>query len=399
MVPQLAPMMVATPATIQERQPVVQALQRLRQDIDALDDEAGRKPRLGPFEGLTLLGSAALAAASPPLLSEKLGEVLIPACALLVAAIGVSAEYGGRVATANGKEVAALSLRSAAEAEALLASAERSKSVIPLTVGCSAAASVIALVVPALLDQLGMARHTELMLVCPIASMFSSAVAALAELECVTWSKAAQNLGRRRFATRSNVGRSWQSQTEMVFNKDLRERQRWASFVWGISPAPLVALLVRGGLGFKAIVATASAAVQAAYYFASAENAVARATASVAIKARTAAVADTYANQASRISALLPFTSALAGLCAAVATVLVEVQPTVSAIFPTLGALCAAAASVSKACCQADAAAARTAVDELGFKRDEETMDVSTKAFLPILKLWPSSTSKLAQPA
>ncbi|EJK44843.1 hypothetical protein THAOC_36587, partial [Thalassiosira oceanica] len=44
---------------------------------------------------------------------------------------------------------------------------------------------------------------------------------------------------------------------------------------------------------------------------------VARATDAVALKARSAAVCDTYANQGARNSAILPFTSALSAFCAA----------------------------------------------------------------------------------
>ena len=47
----------------------------------------------------------------------------------------------------------------------------------------------------------------------------------------------------------------------------------------------------------------------------------ASATEAVALKARSSAVADTYANQSSRAGSILPFTSALAGLCAAVSPI------------------------------------------------------------------------------
>lgn len=369
-------------------QPVVLALQKLREDIDLIDEQVGRKPRLGVSEGATLAASAALAAASPLFWSEKVVEVLIPGCALLVAAIGVSAEYVGRVATASGKEVAAISLRAAMESEALLASAERSKAVIPLTVGTSAAAAACSLVLPPLLKELSAPVRTELLLICPIVAMFASAVAALAEVETAAWAEAARNLGRRRFSNRATVGRSWQSQTEMVYNKERRERKRWVSFIWGISPAPLAALLCPGTLVFKSIVGTAFAAAQAAYYFAAAENAVARAVAAVALKGRTAAVAETYASQAARVSALLPFTSALAGLCAAFAAIVVEVQPVASAVFPALGALIAAAAQVSKACCEADASAAISAAETLGTRSDVSSNskdDFGTDAQIPLI--------------
>lgn len=366
-------------------QPVVLALQALRDDLDLIDQQIGQKPRLTPGEGLTLVASAALAASSPMLWSEKVVEVLIPGCALLVAAIAVQAEYTGRVATANGKQVAAVSLRAAMESEGLVASAERSKAVIPLTFGISAAAAFLSLFVAPLCKEFG--GPPSLLLVCPIVAMFASAVAALAEVETAAWAEAARNLGRRRFATREAVGRSWQSQTEMVFNKDRRERKRWLSFILGISPAPIIALAVGGDLGFKAIVATFFAATQATFYFAAAENAVARATASVALKCRTAAVAETYAAQAWRVQALLPFTSALASVCAAFAAIAVEVQPIASALFPLLGALVAGTSQVAKACCKADADAALAAADTLAAKpvTQAQGADFGTDQQIPLI--------------
>ena len=47
----------------------------------------------------------------------------------------------------------------------------------------------------------------------------------------------------------------------------------------------------------------------------------------VALKTRAAAVSDTYANQGTRSGAILPFTSALGGLCAAGAAAIVEALP------------------------------------------------------------------------
>ena len=50
----------------------------------------------------------------------------------------------------------------------------------------------------------------------------------------------------------------------------------------------------------------------------------ARVTDAVALKARSAAVCDTYANQGTRNSAILPFTSALSTFCAAAKASTVE---------------------------------------------------------------------------
>jgi len=85
--------------------------------------------------------------------------------------------------------------------------------------------------------------------------------------------------------------------------------------------------MVPGPLEFKAVVAAAIAAAQSAYYLAQAEYFLARATDAVALKSRAAAIADTYANQGARSGSILPFTSALAGLCAAATAAVVEILP------------------------------------------------------------------------
>ena len=72
-------------------------------------------------------------------------------------------------------------------------------------------------------------------------------------------------------------------------------------------------------------------------------------------------IADTYANQGTKAGAILPFTSALAGLCAAASAFAVETLPFIdmtslqtvlSFSFPFGAALFSAAASVSKARCE-----------------------------------------------
>ena len=194
----------------------------------------------------------------------------------------------------------------------------------------------------------------------PVAGALCAAVGALAHARAAARAAAAENLGRRRFASSAEVGATWRSQTEMVFARDLSERRRHATVALALLPAPLAAL-VPGSGQFRAVAAASASAAQAAYHVAAAEWGVAHAADAVADKQRTAAIIDTYANQAARVGALLPFTSALAGLCAAAAAVVVEVAPAAAVLFPAAGAVCAAAASVSKACCEADASAAAAA--------------------------------------
>ena len=51
----------------------------------------------------------------------------MPAAGAITAAVGVTAEYKGKIAVADGKEVAATAISTIAEAEMLLAKAERIK--------------------------------------------------------------------------------------------------------------------------------------------------------------------------------------------------------------------------------------------------------------------------------
>ena len=127
---------------------VVSALGRLREDLEALDADAAARPRVSGGEAAALAASVSAAAAAPFLENPALAELGVPAAALVVAAVGVAAEYGGRVATATAKEVAAVALRTASEAEAALAAAERAKSACPLCAGLAAAAAAVALALP-----------------------------------------------------------------------------------------------------------------------------------------------------------------------------------------------------------------------------------------------------------
>jgi hypothetical protein len=72
---------------------------------------------------------------------------------------------------------------------------------------------------------------------------------------------------------------------------------------------------------------------------AQAEGVLARASNAVALKARSAAVCDTYANQGARNSAILPFTSALSAFCAAATAPTVELPlfDTISTLYGVVG--------------------------------------------------------------
>jgi len=358
---------------------------------------AGQRPSLSALE-FTLLTSAVLAAASGPLvLGGQITNVLAPSCAAFTAAIGISAEYTGKVAVADGKEVAAATIQCAAEAEGFLANAERAKAVTPLCVGVGATAASLALLVPALIQNLvdvnsNLPLRTEIYLLCPLVSVLAAAVASLALQETKSFAQRAIGVGNRRFARSGLVGRTWLSSTEQIEGKSQTTLEKWKTFSLSVLPAPLIGSIVPGSTATKTIVVAALAAAESAYFLAEAENVVGRATDAVALKARSAAVCDTYANQGARSSAILPFTSALSGLCAAATAAFVELpllhslaatgtvygtalQVLTVAAFPAFSALFAAAASVSKARCLVDAEASVLAASTLALPYEDEEED------------------------
>ena len=361
-----------------------------------LDLVAGQRPQLSFLEA-SLLSLAVLSAASGPLLlGGKITEFLAPSAAAFTAAIGIGAEYTGKVAVADGKEVAAATIQCAAEAEGLLANAERSKAVCPLCVGIGATSATLALLVPVLLDTIGLRTNLQLMtevyLFCPLVAVLAAAVASLALQDTRAFCTDAIGIGNRRFARSKNVGRTWLSAPELVDRKSSGAAQKWRTFTFSVLPAPVLGAFVPGALPTKTIIIAALAAAQSAYFLTLAESTLSRAQDAVALKARSAAVCDTYANQGARSAAILPFTSALSSLCAAATAAIVEL-PFVEALasagtglgtfaeiitvatFPFLSALFAAAASVSKARCEVDAEAAKQAASTLALQYNDENDD------------------------
>jgi hypothetical protein len=317
------------------------------------------------------------------------------------AAIGIGAEYVGKVAVADSTEVAAATIQCAAEAEGLLANAERAKAVTPLCVGIGATAASFALLIPVLMNSLELSANvqlvTEVYLLCPLVGILAAAVASLALQETRQYARRAMSVGNRRFAKSGLVGRNWLSSTEQIDLKSKGMSQKWQTFATSMVPAPVIGAIVPGTLPTKAIVVAALAAAQTAYYLARSEHCLSRATDAVALKARSAAVCDTYANQGARSAAILPFTSALSGLCAAATAAIVELpleslagagiggllaETLIVSSFPTLSALFAAAASISKARCEVDAVAATQAASTLAL----EYSDGSAPENDPILR-------------
>lgn len=376
--------------------------------MQLLDTLAGQRPQLSALEFSLLFTAVATAATSPLLLGGHVAEFLAPSAAAFTAAIGIGAEYTGKVAVADGKEIAAATMQCSAEAEGFLANAERAKAITPLCVGVAATSATFALLVPVLMDSLGVASNlqlvTEIYLCCPLISVLAAAVASLALQETKSFAQRAIGVGNRRFARSGLVGRTWLSSTEQVERKSKGYVAKWKSFSWAVLPAPLLGAMVPGALPTKTIVVAALAACQSAFFVAQAESVLSRATDAVALKARSAAVCDTYANQGARSAAILPFTSALSGLCAAATAAVVEfpfletlsetptipskmLQIVIVSVFPALSALFAAAASVSKARCEVDAEAAMQAASTLALQYEENEDDPVLRPLQGVLEL------------
>jgi hypothetical protein len=387
---------------------VWEALESLEQDMQLLDNLAGQRPQLSALEAVLLSAAVLSAAGGPLLLGGHITEFLAPFAAAFTAAIGIGAEYTGKVAVADGKEIAASTIQCAAEAEGYLANAERAKAITPLCVGIGATAATFALLVPVLLDSIGAATNlqlmTEIYLCCPLISVLAAAVASLALQETRSFSEKAIGIGNRRFARSGLVGRTWLSSTELIERKSTSAANRWRTFSLSVLPAPLIGALVPGALPTKTIIVAALAAAESAFFLAQCESVLSRATDAVALKARSAAVCDTYANQGARSAAILPFTSALASLCAAATAAMVElpfietllstgtVASTAAsmvtvAIFPALSALFAAAASVSKARCEVDAEAAMQAASTIALQYEDQEEDPVLKPFRAVREL------------
>lgn len=398
----LAARMAAT-SKADDKEMVAKTLRKVKQDMNALDDLTMRSPQLSTSE-LTLLSSfVVLSYASPFVFSDKFVEFIVPSMGALCATVGFSAEFIGKSSVAKGKETAAITLKAAAEAEEILAQAEREKAILPLCVGVSATASAISLIMPALIASLskqGLAAAavvSQLTLVAPLVAGLSAALAALSCQQCAIAANNAIGVGTRRFASSERVGRSWLSATEQISEATSFSSQKWKSLVKTLLPTPLIALLVPGSIAFKAVIATAIFAAQAAYYLANAEYVLAACIESIAKKQRAAAVSDTYANQGARAGSILPFTSALSGLSAALTVAVVEyldvipgkpLESLACGLFPTLGALLASAASISKAQTEVDSDAAFVAASELADSGVPARFDLKSLArkFVQVLK-------------
>jgi hypothetical protein len=160
------------------------SLLKIEDDMMMLDRVVGSKAQLSGTEFSVLAGMVATAGLCPFFLPMKLVEFIVPSAAALCAAVGLSSEFVGKVAMANGKEIASVTIQAAAEAEGLLSRAERAKAIIPLCVGISTTAAAFSLLAPGLLEgvqaRFGVQLVTEIYLLFPLIGILSGSVAGLA---------------------------------------------------------------------------------------------------------------------------------------------------------------------------------------------------------------------------
>ena len=422
-----------------EAQAIDRAVARVTRDMDRVDFSSDRRGALEGREKVALGAATALAAGAAGIAAAP--AAMVAAGAALTAAVGGYEEWAGLRAAANAHEVSAVAVRAAAEAEEILASAERVKSVLPVCVVLGATATALSSSAPALLEMVKPAAtawpsqntdvyydksssnpflkyktptletpvqppvfvdrsaavrtRTLVSLVCPAVAILAASVAVVAEQDSRRRCAKAQALGRRRFATRGDVGRTWRSVVELSQDEAKADTALWVGFARSILPAPVAASILSytGSFALAAPVACGVAAAQAAFYLAAAEYGVARATESVASKGRTAAVADAYSKQAMKACAWVPRASAAAALACAVCALVVEVAP--KALGPRLpkafglgfalvGAALVRDAAKFRARTRGDAAAAAAAADQLAGLDDGADDD----PLLPLALTW-----------
>lgn len=362
-----------------------------------------------------LVLSVGVAGTTPIFVSSQLADFIAPSAAAFSAAIGARSEYIGKKSVADGKEIAAQAMFCAAEAEVFLSRAERAKAVTPLCVGIGALSAALNLLVPAYLRQFEtdlQASNEISALFWPLAAISSAAVASLALQDTTSFAGQAVSVGVRRFATPEKAKKTWLSSTELIQKSSEGASNKLRNFAFSILPAPVIGSLCPGDLAAKTIIVSALAAAQSAYSLVVCEYVLSRATDSVALKSRCAAVCDTYANQAARSSAILPYTSSLSGLCAASAAAVVEfpiietlgasgrsgliAQTALLSMFPLFSTLFAAASTVSKGRCRIDEAAVSKASQQISLDFDNNQVLRPVKGVWELIRL--TTQSSIVEP-
>lgn len=483
---------------------VNRAVQRLVGSMDAVEEEVIATRPVFRADILTVFGSLFVAfvlAFFPSGWCHKLAHWSMPFWTAVIAAVGTYQEYKGHSNRANSHEISALAVSAAAEADAILCQAERTKAVLPVCVVWSAsiaafsvtssqaievffeevlpkagltfaastanadtyrqtfasagangagfdnafhqtfasnAASSFAVDSATMVDQsreffdqasshhhhlfdgpsslfaadldsladldeaisnnvvegtLSENIRTAYLLACPVATVLLSLIASLASREVSNLCVKAQSLGRRRFATRRDVGRTWRSSPQLVLSAADNQKDNWLGFGAGLVPGPLVATLAGNvGVATKAVLASAAAAAQTAWYLSVAEYSLARCQESVASKMRTASVAEAWAKQTQRANGRVPACSAVGAFAVGGCALAVEVLPVWTTFaFPCLAAFYVIRAANFRAQTKVEADAASAAADQLAGLDDGSDDD----PLLPLVLTWRNLLSAL----
>jgi hypothetical protein len=249
------------------------ALSKIEDDMKILDEAVGPKAQLTGTNFAVLASMVSTAFLSPFLLPETAVEVVVPSAAAVCTAVAMRSEFTGKVSVADGKQIASETIKAAAEAEALLAAAEREKAVIPLCTGTTVFAMTFALLAPAILEgvqaRFGLQLITELYLIGPIIATVAAALGGLAARETKSMCGRATGLGVRRFAKSTAVAGTWLSSPELVMRNSQGKTSKYKRFLWSLLPGPLCGAICPGALETKAIMATAISVAQTHYYFTS----------------------------------------------------------------------------------------------------------------------------------
>mmetsp|Transcript_21757 Transcript_21757/g.43670 ORF Transcript_21757/g.43670 Transcript_21757/m.43670 type:complete len:460 (-) Transcript_21757:239-1618(-) len=319
----------------------------LLQDVATLASQADMlKNKATSFVFFTVLASVAASLVSPHAFDEKVTEVLIPTAASIIAVCTTAAEFKGKDATADAKEVAAVGLARAAQAEAYLAASERAKAIIPAMVGVSAGGAVSCLVFP-ILTAAGVAVSPALIAACPVVSIAAAAWSAVAKAN--TMEKG--NLALEKVDPDAIQGRSAKR----------KPIERMKELFLAVVPPTLIAFFLPGDLAFRCVIASAAAAAVVAKDLAEAETVVSEVTLKVSKISKAAAQADVFANRAVAESSVLPFTSAITLAATALSAAFVEVEPAVASLMPAFGAVASGLGTVAAQRAEQDCSSTRLA--------------------------------------
>mmetsp|Transcript_40693 Transcript_40693/g.79267 ORF Transcript_40693/g.79267 Transcript_40693/m.79267 type:complete len:549 (+) Transcript_40693:72-1718(+) len=339
------------------------ALEQVLSDIRDLSSRRGMKGPSMRTVFMTVVAAMATSLVSPYVFTHHVAGAFISGSAATIFAASSSAECQGGKATAEAKEIACVALAKAARAEVYVSRAEKARAIIPYMIGVSASAATFNLIFPGLMKEIDV--NPVFIALWPIIATAAAAVSAGAVVE--TLAMGLQALG---FSPPDRVLSVREATTD---EKRLEvASQRLIPVLKATVPGIAVGALYPGAFVTKCILSSAVAAVTTAYAFAEAEAVCGECATRVANIAKASAKAEALANDALAQSAVLPFTSAIAGLALASTAAMVEIQLPIAAVLPMVGAIAAGMSRQAAVKSQQDANDAR-----LAFKDD------SLRKFVP----------------